>query len=274
MADTASWSAVAAAWGGSADYVEGMNQPVTVALLAGAAPAPGKVVLEIGAGAGELARQLAERVAPGGRVIATDAAAGMVEVMRKRLAGMTGVEVRACDAASTGLSDGLVDAVLARMSLMFSGDPGAAVAEAHRVLSPGGRYAAATWAGPMENMWMASVGMAAAMNGAIPPADPSAPGGPFSLSEPKQLSALLKDARFVDVDVQDVPLEVMFPDADAHFENVSSLAGPLAVALSAASDDVRAAVRRTTAEVVARFAGPHGLVFPGLARVVTGTRPE
>lgn len=274
MTDTASWSAVAPAWGSSAEYVEAMKQPVTDALIAGADVAPGKVVLEIGAGAGELARALADRVAPSGRVIATDAAAGMVEVMRERLGDRPCIEVRACDAANTGLQDGQVDAVVARMSLMFSEVPAAAAAEAHRVLAPGGRYAAATWAGPMENMWMASVGMAAAMNGAISPVDPSAPGGPFSLSEPKQLFAVLEDAGFVDVVVEDVPLQVRFADADAHFEHVSALAGPLAVALGGASEELRAAVRRTAAEVAARFDTPDGLLFPALARVVTGTRPE
>lgn len=272
MADTASWSAVAAAWGEHVEHVERMKEPVTVALLTGVALTPGSAVLEVGAGTGELARMLADRVGPGGRIVATDVAAGMVEVMRARLSGIGPVEVRECDAADTGLGDGAVEAVVARMSLMFSADPAAAVQEAYRVLAPGGRYAAATWAGPTENMWMSSVGMAAAMNGAIPPLDPSAPGGPFSLSEPKVLIGLLEDAGFVEVDVRDIPLQMAFADTDAHFEHVSSMAGPLAVALGAAPDELRTAVRRAAAEVAARFIGAAGLVFPGLARVVTGTR--
>jgi SAM-dependent methyltransferase len=159
------------------------------------------------------------------------------------------------------------------MSLMFSVDPGAAVREAARVLRPGGRYAAATWAGPFDNLWMSSVGMAAAMNGALQGISPMDPGGPFSLSESKELVVLLEEAGFEDVAVEDVALTLTFADADAHFAHVSQLAGPLAVALAAAADDVLAAVRRTTAETVSRFATDDGLVFQALARVVSGRRP-
>jgi hypothetical protein len=141
------------------------------------------------------------------------------------------------------------------------------------VLTDGGRYAAATWAGPFDNIWMSSVGMAAAVNGAIQGISPMDPGGPFSLSEPKDLVVLLEDAGFEDVGVHDVALELTFPDADQHFAHVSALAGPLAMALAAASEDVRAAVRRTAAETVARFTTDDGLVLSGLARVVSGRRP-
>ena len=274
MTDTACWSAVAPAWASNADTVEAIKEPLTAAMLEQARLSPGDAALEVGAGTGELARELAGVVGPTGRVVATDAAEGMVAVMRERLAGVAPVEVRCCDAASTGLPDAELQAVIARMSLMFSAEPVVALQEALRVLAPGGRYVAATWAGPMDNLWMAAVGMAAAMNGALPGAgSPMDPGGPFSLSEPKQLVALLEEAGFTDVEARDVPIEVRFPDADAHFAHVSAMAGPLAVALSKVSDDVREAVRRTAADTVERFRTDDGLVFPGLTRLVAGTRP-
>ncbi|MDX6200098.1 MAG: hypothetical protein QOJ79_3249 [Actinomycetota bacterium] len=273
MSDTSSWSAVAAAWADNVGHVEQMKEPVTQALLAAVTLRPGQRVLEVGAGAGELARVFAAQVGPTGRVIATDAAAGMAGVMRERIGGLPNVEVNVCDAAATGLPDAHVDAVVARMSLMFSEDPGAAVNEAARVLIAGGCYAAATWAGPFENIWMSSVGMAAAMNGAVQGMSPMDPGGPFSLSEPKELVVLLEHAGFEDVTVEDVLLEVAFPDTRAHFAHVSALAGPLAVALAAATDEVRAAVERTAAENVQSFVTETGLVFPALARVVSGRRP-
>ena len=273
MPDVTSWSAVAPAWAGNSEYVERMKQPLTALILQQALLSPGDAVLEVGAGTGELSRALAAAVGPGGRVIATDAADGMVAVMRERLAPLGTVDVRACDAAATGLPDGHVSAVVARMSLMFSPEPEAAVREARRVLAPGGRYVAATWAGPMDNLWMASVGMAAAMNGAWQGGSPMEPGGPFSLSEPKQLLALLEEAGFAGVDVLDVRLEARFPDTDAHFGHVASMAGPLAVALNEASEQVRDAVRRAAAEGVQRFVTDDGVVIPALARVAVGTRP-
>lgn len=272
MSDTSSWSAVAAAWAENISYVEQMKDPITQSMLAAAALRSGEVVLEVGAGTGELAKGLAEHVGPGGRVVATDAAEGMVDVMRTRISDLPNVEVMLCDAAATGLPARSVDAVLARMSLMFSAEPADAVHEAYRVLAAGGRYAAATWAGPFENIWMSSVGMAAAMNGAIQGISPMDPGGPFSLSEPKELAVLLEDAGFEDVTVEDVAFSVTFTDTDVHFAHVSALAGPLAVALAAAPEDLRAAVRRTAADNVASFITGDGLVFPALARVVSGRR--
>jgi SAM-dependent methyltransferase len=273
MQDVTSWSAVASAWAGHVTSVEQFKGPVTQALLAAVDLTPGQTVLELGAGTGALAEELAQHVGADGGVIATDAAEGMVDVMRERLGALSNVDVQLCDASDTRLPAEHVDAAVARMSLMFSADPAAAVREAARVLRPGGRYAAATWAGPFDNIWMSSVGMAAAMNGAIQGISPMDPGGPFSLSEPKELVVLLEDAGFEDVRVDDVALTIAFPDADAHFTHVSQLAGPLAVALAAAPDDVLAGVRRTTAETVARFATDDGIVFPALARVVTGRRP-
>jgi hypothetical protein len=100
------------------------------------------------------------------------------------------------------------------------------------------------------------------------------PGGPFSLSEPKDLVVLLEEAGFEDVAVEDVAFTVTFPDTDTHFAHVSALAGPLAVALTAASEELRQAVRRTAADNVASFVTDDGLVFPALARVVSGRRPR
>ena len=268
------WSEVAPAWADRADEVETMKAPINAALLAATTPQPGHVVLEVGAGTGELARLLAAHVGPDGTVIATDGAEGMVEVMRRRVGHLSNLDIRLCDAASTGLPDDHVDAVIACMSLMFSIDPTAPAREALRVLRPGGRYAVATWAGPFDNVWMSSVGMAAAMNGAVEGVSPMQCGGPFSLAEPKDLVVLLEDAGFEDVAVEDVRLETTFASAAEHFDHVSHLAGPLAVALAAAPTDVRAAVERSVADAVARFAAADGrLVFPALARVASGRRP-
>jgi 16S rRNA (cytosine1402-N4)-methyltransferase len=51
-------------------------------------PAPGQVVVDATAGAGGHARLLAERVAPGGRVIALDQDPAMLELARPRLEGL------------------------------------------------------------------------------------------------------------------------------------------------------------------------------------------
>jgi len=55
-------------------------------------------------------------------------------------------------------------------------------------------------------------------------------------------------------------------------ERVSALAGPLAVALQAASPDQLAALRRTAADLAASYVVDIGLVIPGRALLVSGRR--
>ena len=58
------------------------------------------------------------------------------------------------DWLDNGLPDGAFDAVLAIESLSHMADPGRAVAEAARVLRPGGRFVACVWlAGPSPRAW-------------------------------------------------------------------------------------------------------------------------
>ena len=59
---------------------------------------------------------------------------------------------------------------------------------------------------------------------------------------------------------------------DAHVERVSSLAGPLATVLQAASPDQLATLRRTAAGFAAPYVTDSGLVIPGQALLVSGRR--
>jgi hypothetical protein len=58
------------------------------------------------------------------------------------------------------------------------------------VLRPGGRLALAVMGGPARNPWAASVAMSIVGLGLIPPIDPKAAGGLFSLAEPDDMREL------------------------------------------------------------------------------------
>jgi len=97
------------------------------------APRPGEHIVDIGAGPGFLA---AEMAAEGARVVAVDPSASMRELARAR-----GVDFAIEDGSAEALPlpDGSVDAAVATQVLEYVPDVAGALAEIRRVLRPGGR---------------------------------------------------------------------------------------------------------------------------------------
>lgn len=266
------WSAVSVAWESSGDFIDQVKAPATEALVDVARIQPGDHVLELGAGGGTLAERWADLVGATGRVVMSDVAPAMVEAIRRRCVDLPVVEAAVVDASSIDQPDGSFDVVVSRMGLMFTPDPSVAFAEIHRILRPGGRVAALTWAGLEHNAWMTCVGIAAMMNGLMSGGPPVGPGQVFSLSDPDLLAGLASGAGFRAVAVDAVSLEFRAESIDAHIARVSSLAGPLATAFAAATPDQLRAVHETATELAADNITDAGVVLPARALLVSGTR--
>jgi len=266
------WSAVARAWDAHVEHVDDHSVAATAALLDRVGARRGDRVLELAAGPGSLGAAWSRLVGPTGTVVLSDIAAGMVEVARRRNAALANVDVATLDASAIERPDGCFDVVASRMGLMFTPDPAVAFIEIHRVLAPGGRVGALTWAGIEHNPWMTCVGMAAMMNGLASGGPPIGPGSIFSLGDPGQLEVLATGAGFLDVTVEEIALTFRADDIDTHVARVGALAGPLATVLESASAEHQAAVRRTAAELAAQYVSDHGLEIPGRALLVSGRR--
>jgi ubiquinone/menaquinone biosynthesis C-methylase UbiE/biotin operon repressor len=118
------------------DYVPGQSwKGVAEALLR---LMPPMVIADLGAGEGTFALLLAERAA---KVIAVDTSAKMIEVGREQALrhGVTNVEFRLGDMEEVPIEDGQVDLVFFSQSLHHALHPDRALAEAARILRPGGR---------------------------------------------------------------------------------------------------------------------------------------
>ena len=91
--------------------------------LALAGIAPGVTVADVGCGPAAMTVELARRVGPAGRVVAVERDEQALATARALVArsGAQNVEVRAGDAASTGLEPGSVDVVMMRHVLAHNG---------------------------------------------------------------------------------------------------------------------------------------------------------
>ncbi|MEO6651986.1 MAG: methyltransferase domain-containing protein [Ilumatobacteraceae bacterium] len=266
------WNAVAEAWDAHVDAIDVFTHPATTALVDRVGVQPGDRLLELAAGPGALGTTWSRLVGPTGTVLISDSATGMVEVASRRTAGMGNVEVAAIDLAAIPRPDASFDVVVCVMGLMFTSEPSVPLAEIHRVLAPGGRLGALTWGGIEHNPWMTCVGMAAMMNGLVSGGPPIGPGTVFSLGDAGRLEALAVTAGFRDVVVEEIGVVFTAEHIEAHIDRVTSLAGPLATAIREASDDQRAAARRTAADLAAPYISDTGVEIPGRTLLVSGRR--
>lgn len=102
----------------------------------------GMKVLDVGSGAGNVALTVAELVGPNGNVVGVDVNEKILETAQTLVkeAGWTNVEFMAGDARTLDVA-GEFDAVVGRLTLMYMGDPAAALKSFTRYLRPGGLIA-------------------------------------------------------------------------------------------------------------------------------------
>ncbi|HEX4322324.1 MAG TPA: arsenite methyltransferase [Acidobacteriaceae bacterium] len=104
---------------------------------------PGETVLDLGSGGGIDILLSAKRVGPTGKAYGLDMTDEMLELARQnqRQAGVTNVEFLKGQIEHVPLPDNSVDVIISNCVINLSPDKDRVLAEAHRVLRPGGRFA-------------------------------------------------------------------------------------------------------------------------------------
>lgn len=248
------WGTMAAGWEARDGFLEHNMGLVNDWIIDQTQPRPGQVVLDVGAGPGDLGHRIAGLVAPDGRVLSTDFAQEMVTVAQRLGAdrGLSNVEYRQLDAEHMDLPDNSVEAVVCRSGYMLMGDPAAAFRETRRVLRPGGVLAFSVFTTPDRNPWGSVPGATLVQRGHLPPPQPRGP-GPFALADPDHIRDLLTNAGFTEPDITSIDFTFHYTDADDAWNAIIDLNGPLAVIIDALPTDERAATRAAVLDAYAKY---------------------
>jgi SAM-dependent methyltransferase len=143
-------------------------------------------------GTGSVAIRAASLVGPGGQVSGVDPSPERLALAQQRgiALGLTNCSFREGSGEAIPADDGSVDVLLASLSLMYVIDRTAAAREIARVLRPGGRLAAAVWAGPEQ----CDIVLFQQTAGRFAPTPPVSGVGPEALSDPTPFLAQLAEA--------------------------------------------------------------------------------
>ncbi|WP_294298900.1 metalloregulator ArsR/SmtB family transcription factor [uncultured Sphingomonas sp.] len=136
-------AAAAATWfedhAGEWDAIRSLHiaeEQVEAAIAAVLGPAPLGRIVDIGTGTGRMLELFAPRAS---RALGIDRSSEMLRLARGKLAEQANAELRQADLYALPLDDGESDLAILHHVLHFAEAPGAAIAEAARVLDAGGR---------------------------------------------------------------------------------------------------------------------------------------
>ncbi|MCD6731984.1 MAG: methyltransferase domain-containing protein [Burkholderiaceae bacterium] len=257
------WNTVLDRW-----YGEATRQMLDLARIQ-----PGLRILDVAAGAGEPAVSAAERVGPGGHVLATDISEGIVELARQvaRERGLGQVETRAMDGEKLDLPDASFDAVLCRLGLMYMPHPVTALREWRRALRAGGRVAVAVFSTPERNSWGAIPASIIRRRAQLPPPVPGQP-GPFSLGAPGVLEGLLRQAGFADAEIRTVPAPHRMASAAEYVRVAREAFGGFNAMMAHLPAEERESVWNEVEGAMRSFESPGGFEVPGECLVAAATK--
>lgn len=223
-------------WGRRAEdwsrFQEATAMPLYQAALARLPIGRGTRLLDVACGAG-LFCELAAR--NGASVQGIDASAPLVEIARRRVPeGRFFVG----DMGTLPFEESSFDVVTGFNAFQYAAEPPRALAEAARVVRPGGAVLVAVWGDPEDCEALSYV---AAVGALLPNSAHESP-GPLALSSPEALRAAACEAKLAPRDIEEVDMPFVYGDLETALRGILS-AGPAARAISFSGEDrVRAAV--------------------------------
>jgi SAM-dependent methyltransferase len=234
------------------------------ALLDAAGVQAGTRLLDVACGPGLVSQHAAPR---GATPIGLDFAPAMVAAARSRCPEL---EFVVGDAQALPFAAETFDGVTMNFGILHLSEPERALAEARRVLVPGGRFAFTAWVA--DGNAVAEIVDAAVEEHAVPVELPEGP--PFyRFADPHEAARALVEAGFAAESVRiDTETQVVrFPTEDSLFEAEQNAGVRTAAVLAAQPAERLERIRVAMAEGVRRYAGGDSFALPVVARVVSAS---
>jgi SAM-dependent methyltransferase len=226
--------------------------------------APGLSVLDVCCGTGLAAQAAASK---GARVTGIDISSEMIALARAK---SPDCDFRVGDAEALPFENQFFDRVICNFGLFHLPEPDRAMAEAARVLRPGGIYAFTTWRGPDVSPLFRIVPEAIQAHGimdvGLPPAPP-----PFRLANKDESAGAMRAAGFADMSFVDVAAVFECKRAQVTDFLAKSTVRTTMV-LQAQAPEVRLAIDRSIEERLGSYAVGDTLKVPLPALLVAGRR--
>jgi SAM-dependent methyltransferase len=233
-------------------------------LLDAAGAGAGSRLLDVACGPGYVSEAAAAR---GAEPVGLDVAGAMVERARLRCPGLTFVQG---DALGLPFGDLSFDAGTMNFGILHLSEPETALAEAHRVLVTGGRFAFSAWVA--EGNAVAEIVDAAVTAHAVAVELPEGP--PFyRFADPDECRRAFGDAGFdlASFRVDTITAVWRVPDADSLFEAELHAGVRVSAVLAAQPPERLRAIRAAMSEGVRRYADGEGFALPIVAHVVSAS---
>jgi SAM-dependent methyltransferase len=210
---------------------------------------PGDEVLDVAAGSGALSLRAARL---GARVLATDFAPGMVELLRQRFAdeGLTNASAEVMDGQALEVESGRFDAAFSKFGVIFFPDIDAGLRELARAVRSGGKVCVSTWR--LETFRMSDL-VGAAIARALPDAaEPGpAPEPPWAhIGHASGLDEALRAAGLVDVEVHTITRHFDSDDPAGFFRALPSWSPPTLALFEAVPQETIEVAAQAFAELV------------------------
>jgi ubiquinone/menaquinone biosynthesis C-methylase UbiE len=251
--------------------VPALFEPWAVRLVEGYPPWEDHSVLDLATGTGIVARLLAERVGPKGKVMGVDINSEMLSLANKRCAGVTpAVDFIESPAHPLDVSDGAVGVIVCQQGFQFFPDKRAAAGEMYRVLQDGGRVIVSTWRPVTECEFFGVICNALSAIKESEIADMMRV--PFDFMPESELALHFESAGFVNVEVKRQEQDLAFSGGIKHAVE-AAYSTPIAPKLRALPEQKQVLFQKTITELLSDLSDDGLTMGLMVSNVLSGKKP-